>query len=240
MKKVLLIDSGSGGINILKECIKIAPYCNFLMFCDTKSLPYGNKSKEELENVTIENLKNIKQFFDYEIVVLACNTLTSACIDRCRKEFPGIIFIGTVPAVKPALIEFDVHDILVLATKVTAKYNVLLNKNDELKLLVMPNLANQIDENLENLNLLTDSLKSELKGLSPKAIVLGCTHYFGIKTQLKEILGENVKIFDSANGVARRLLEFVSDTKIEYQVQIMTSDDNDMHSKLCWYFNSLK
>ena len=40
MKNVLLIDSGSGGINILKECVKVAPRCNFLLFCDAYNKKY--------------------------------------------------------------------------------------------------------------------------------------------------------------------------------------------------------
>ena len=45
MKNVLLIDSGTGGVNVLKECFKVVPKCNYLLFCDTKNLPYGTKSK---------------------------------------------------------------------------------------------------------------------------------------------------------------------------------------------------
>ena len=70
MKKVLLIDSGSGGVNILKECVKVCPYADYLLFCDTKNLPYGSKSKEELIEITFKNLDEIHKFFPYEIVIL--------------------------------------------------------------------------------------------------------------------------------------------------------------------------
>ena len=90
MKNVLLIDSGSGGINILKECVKVAPRCNFLLFCDAYNIPYGNKTKQELVSITEKNLNKINHFFKFDIVILACNTLTATVLDEMRKKFPNL------------------------------------------------------------------------------------------------------------------------------------------------------
>ncbi len=235
MKKVLLIDSGSGGINVLKECIKVVDGCNFLLFCDDKNLPYGNKSVEELQDITIKNLKKIKLFFDFEICVLACNTLSCTCLDKLRQEFPSIVFIGTVPAVKPALEKYKPNEILVLATQVTIKHNVLINQNKGLILKPMSTLAENIDKNLDNLDNVKSIVFDELNSYQNKvkAVVLGCTHYFAIKPIIKEVLG-NVEIFDSANGVARRLKSFVDCHDGNYQLQIMTSDNTNMLGQF-WY-----
>ena len=81
-----------------------------------------------------------------------------------------------------------------------------------------------------------------------KALVLGCTHYLSVASLIKEI-HPNVKIFDSANGVARRLLSFVDmleggevlvnkkgETTCEnFNVQIMC-DDDEMRAKFWWYY----
>lgn len=163
MKNVLLIDSGSGGVNILKECVRVCPYCNFLLFCDDKNLPYGSKSKEELQKITIQNLKNIKKFFDFEIVVLACNTLSCTCLERVRREFGDVTFVGTVPAVKPALENFEVKDVLVLATEATIKHNVLIRKNPDLHTLALPWLASEIDAHLDELEVLKPRLVEEIE-----------------------------------------------------------------------------
>lgn len=239
MKNVLLIDSGSGGLNVLKECVKVVPYCNFLFFCDNKNLPYGNKTKEELEKITIENLKMIYDFFKFDIVVLACNTLTCTCIEKCRQTFPNKIFVGTVPAIKPALREFEEKNILVLATKATIEHNVLLGKTKYAKRRSMTTLAEDIDKNLDNLGALKGKLKEELVGEKCKALVLGCTHYVALKDVFWEIFGDDIKIFDSANGVARRLKSLVETDEKEngFQVQIMVSGDEKFVSKLWWYYN---
>lgn len=220
----------------MKECVKVCPYCNYLMFCDDKNLPYGSKSKRQLEEIAIDNLKTIKKFFDFDIVVLACNTLSCTALSRCREEFKNTIFVGTVPAVKPALEKFDAKDVLVLATPTTMKHNVLINKNPELLKKSMPSLAREIDKNLDNLNAVKKMIKSRLKGLNPKAIVLGCTHYFACKDIFSQIFPD-AEIFDSANGVARRLLYFVGESEEKNcQVQLMVSADCNLLGKFWWHY----
>lgn len=237
MKNVLLIDSGSGGINILKECVKVVPSCNYLMFCDNKNLPYGNKTKEKLQEITLENLKNIYAFFKFDIVILACNTLTCTCLDVCRQKFPNVIFIGTVPAIKPALKEFKAEEILVLATEVTIKHNILINKTPNLILKPMPTLASDIDNSLDELSVLKEGLQKQLQGYKPKAVVLGCTHYIAIKDILGDILGNDVKFFAPANGIARRLKSFVDDKQITYQLQFMVTASQECLPRFWYYYN---
>ncbi len=243
MKKVLLIDSGSGGVNILKECVKVCPYCDFLLFCDDKNLPYGNKSVELLQQITIENLKNIQKFFPFDIVILACNTLSCTCLERVRAEFENIIFIGTVPAVKPALEKWQPNEVLVLATENTIKNNILINKNKEVVCKSVNELAGLIDQNLDNLEGLKPFLQKNLGEMSkPKAIVLGCTHYLAIKPQLRQVFGGDVEFFDGANGVARRLSHFVFDdedakaTTPNFQVQIVASGNENMLPVFWWWY----
>lgn len=244
MKNVLLIDSGSGGVNVLKECVKVVDGCNFLLFCDDKNLPYGNKPVEELQDITFANLRNIKKFFDFEIVVLACNTLSCTCIEKVREEFSDITFVGTVPAVKPALEKYSAEEVLVLATEVTIEHNILIKQNKGLVLKPMPVLAGLIDQNLDNLVSVLPYLETELgqyRG-KVKAVVLGCTHYFAIKELVKKVLGE-VEIFDSANGVARRLNYFVNgeneaqnDKSGDTQIQIMTSGETNMLPQFWFHY----
>ncbi len=237
MKNVLLIDSGSGGVNILKECLKVCPNANYLMLCDNRNLPYGNKDAEELIKLTFENLIEVEKIFKFDIVVLACNTLTSVCIDACREKFKNVEFVGTEPAIKPALKEFEEKDVFVLATGVTIKHNKLISKHPNIQCKEMRNLASLIDANLDDLSVLEGYLKAELSRVSAKALVLGCTHYVAVKALLKKILPD-VKIYDSANGVARRLKCLLGDIDEGCGLKIVTSEKNDMWGKLWYYLNA--
>ena len=234
MKNVLLIDSGSGGINILKECVKVCPYCNYLLFCDSANLPYGSKTKEELIAITTKNFDKIYSFFKFEIVILACNTLTATVIDEMREKYKNVVFIGTVPAIKPALNDFLEEDILVLATEATVKNNKLIKKHKKVRSLALNDLAPLIDDNLDNLDVLEPYLKENIEG-DFKAIVLGCTHYVAISQILVRIY-PNVKLFDSANGVARRLKSFIDDEKQEFQVQIFCDKTENLGKFWFYYF----
>ena len=235
MKNVLLIDSGSGGVNILKECVKVCPYSNYLLYCDHENLPYGEKSKAELLELTEKNLQKIHSFFKFDIVIFACNTLTATVIDEMREKYKNITFIGTVPAIKPALNEFKEKDILLIATKTTIKNNKLIGKyrNSEIKFKALSRLAPLIDEHLDELDLIYPYLKRQLSG-DFKALVLGCTHYKAVEKIIKEIK-PNVKIFDSANGVARRLLSFMQDRTFGYQVQ-MYCENSELRAKFWWFY----
>lgn len=222
MKKVLIIDSGSGGVNILAKCVKFCPNNNYLLFLDQKNLPYGEKSGEDLRRISREIIENTCKFFKPEIVVIGCNSLTSVAISFLRKCFPKITFIGSEPAIKPALRGFDKNEILVLATDVTIKNSKVLKRYK--KICKSPkNLPKFIDENLFDRKKIEDYLKSALQNFNGKALVLGCTHFEGIKEELKKIFPD-VKLFESGEGIAKRLKSF-SNQKNEFQVQIMTSGD---------------
>ena len=235
MKNVLLIDSGSGGVNILKECVRVCPYCNYLLYCDHENLPYGKKSKAELLELTEKNLQKIHSFFKFDIVIFACNTLTATCIDEMRERYKDITFIGTVPAIKPALNEFEEKDILLIATKTTIKNNKLIGKyrDSKMKFKALNALATLIDEHLDELDMLCPYLKRQLSG-NFKALVLGCTHYTAVNNLIKQIK-PNIKVYDSANGVARHLLSFIQDRTVNFQVQIYC-ENSELRAKFWWFY----
>lgn len=235
MKNVLLIDSGSGGVNILKECVKVCPYSNYLLYCDHENLPYGEKSKSELLELTEKNLQKIHSFFKFDIVIFACNTLTATCIDEMRERYKDITFIGTVPAIKPALNEFEEKDILLIATKTTIKNNKLIGKyrDSKMKFKALNALAPLIDEHLDELDMLCPYLKRQLSG-NFKALVLGCTHYTAVNNLIKQIK-PNIKVYDSANGVARHLLSFIQDRTVNFQVQIYC-ENSELRAKFWWFY----
>lgn len=234
MKNVLIIDSGSGGINILSHCLKICPCNNYLLFLDQKNLPYGEKSEEELKEIAVSLVKTISSFFGPEVVVIGCNTLTSVAISLLRHSFPKITFVGSEPAILPALKSFKTDEILVLATKVTIKNSKVL-KDFQSICFAPQNLPKVIDENLFNREAVENYLKKVLKGKHPKAVVLGCTHFEGIKKELTKVLGD-VVFFESGEGIAKRLKTFSDDSK-SFQVQIMTSKNPE---NLSIYFEYLK
>ena len=99
--KVGIFDSGIGGLTTYKEIKKLLPNENYIYYADTKNNPYGSKTQDELKQIT-KNIVNKLITKGAKIIVIACNTATTNCIEYLRKEFPNTIFIGTEPAIKVA------------------------------------------------------------------------------------------------------------------------------------------
>jgi len=134
--------------------------------------------------------------------------------------------VGTEPAIKQAKINGG--DILIFATKSTLKNYNNLNKKidrqlkteyrkqnlkyinfDKVYKVYIDNLPTEIDNNIENLDSLTEKLKTvfdnEIYKHCPN-IVIGCTHYIAIKKQLKNILGTDKIFFDGVKAIAKQVL----------------------------------
>ena len=218
MKKILFIDSGSGGVNVLAHCVKKRVEGEYLYFGDTLFSPYGDKSKKELQKRVVEILELTKVFFDFEIVVFACNTLTTSTIDFVREQYPNIVFVGTVPAIKPAFEKYEKDEVLFMATKRTIE-------NLKIDGLTVKDLPKLVDENLLSVENLENYLAENLsKYQNKKAVVLGCTHYLAVKEIIQKIL-PHAEVFDSNEGVANRLKSFVGEG--DNIVQFMTSKTGD-------------
>ncbi len=255
MKKVLVLDSGIGGLCILHECVKLCPYFNYLYFADTLNLPYGEKDEKKLLEITTSNLKDIQSYFPFEYVIIACNTLTSVAIKDLRKTFTDVTFIGTEPAVKPALTKYSCDELILIATQNTIQHSRVVNyaKEKNIFVVALSDFAKVIEDNIDNMNYLKAYIKNNLTKIcfEKKGIILGCTHYELIADLIEKEL--HFECFKSANGVAKRLKDLyikklhksLSDLEIknklnnsDYLIQFQSSSLES--GKLSYIYKSIK
>jgi len=231
-----LFDSGIGGTSIWKEVHKLLPNENTIYLSDSKNAPYGEKPKEEILRLSI---KNTELLIDKgcKLIIVACNTATTNTIDYLRKNY-DIPFIGIEPAIKPAALFSKTGAVGVLATKGTlssklfektsSKFanNIITIEQDGEGLvpLIETGKLNSKETNELLLTYLSPMLKYNLDYL-----VLGCTHYPYLIPQIKKIVGENVKIIDSGEAVAKQtkaILEkhhLLSDSSLEPKFDFYTN-----------------
>ena len=127
-----ILDSGVGGISVLREAVKLLPNENFIYYGDNKNAPYGPKSIEEIRRLS-KNAVDYLLSKNVKALVLACNTITSAYAQQLRSEV-DIPVIGMEPAVKPASLARCGGKILALATKATLaleKFSLLMERYGE-------------------------------------------------------------------------------------------------------------
>ena len=202
-----VIDSGLGGISILKEVRKLLPFERYLYYGDFLHNPYGTKSQEEVWNY-VDEIVTFLMAQHCKLIIIACNTATMLTIARLRKKYPNFLFIGTEPAIKVAHDFFQTQRVLVLATPNTMESERFLWLKKEYSLtkaifLPCAFLADAIEQD--------DSLKVSLllhKYLYPyrgkiDVVVLGCTHYPFVKEEIVRELG-TVSFIDSGVGIAKR------------------------------------
>ena len=208
---IAVIDSGVGGISVLRELIKIMPRENYIYFGDSKNAPYGSKEKCEVLEITRKNL-NFLQEKGIKALVVACNTATSAAVRILREENPELVIVGIEPAIKPPAVTLDYPRVLVMATPLTLKeekFKRLVEQySDQADIISLP--CHRLAELVESGNIDSREIDEYIASLLEPyrdqgidALVLGCTHYPHVRETIERHISSTVKIFDGGEGTAR-------------------------------------
>ena len=207
-----VMDSGVGGISVLKHIHTLLPHENLMYVADSKYAPYGNKTAEEI-TVRWFELADYLMAKNVKALVVACNTATAAAINAMRENY-SLPIIGMEPAVKPAAEASKNGIIGVLATVGTlksAQFAALLESYGR-NVKVVTQACVGLVECIERGELDTPETKalirqctSPLLAEGADTIVLGCTHYPFVKDAIREIVGDKVTLIDTGAAVAKQL-----------------------------------
>ena len=206
-----IFDSGVGGTSIWRELHSLLPSENMIYLADSKNAPYGEKSKQDIIDLSIKNTEWLLSR-SCKLIVVACNTATTNAIDTLRANY-STPFVGIEPAIKPAAIQSDSKKVGVLATKGTLASQLFLSTSkthaSEIEVLEQEGegLVRLIEAGEINSDHIRDLLHQYLDPMIRANIdhlVLGCTHYPYLIPILREILPEDVAIIDCGEAVARQ------------------------------------
>lgn len=232
---VLVFDSGVGGLSVLEEIRRRIPCCTYVYACDNEAFPYGTKTEDELVARVDAVLKALIARIDPEIVVIACNTASTVALPRIRAHFQKPV-VGVVPAIKPAAQLSKTRVIGLLATPAT------INR---------PYTQQLIDEFAPDCTIirvgsseLVTIAEQKLRGKAPDparlrhilapffddprtdTLVLACTHFPLLKTELQQVSARPVAWVDSGEAIARRVASFTGEA-----LDTATSKENGF---ACW------
>lgn len=211
-----VFDSGLGGLTVVRAINEVFKGAEILYIADTAHAPYGPKSHKQILQRCIEVTNFLIKNHQIEALIVACNTATSAAIKYLRENFPFLIVIGTEPGIKPALLSTKTSKVGVLATSATLKgdkYQQLvdeLSKDKKVELFesACPGLVEQIEKGEISKKTTIDMLTNWLEPMSKNSvdtIVLGCTHYPLVSTQIKQIMGYEINLIETGFAIANRL-----------------------------------
>lgn len=207
-------DSGFGGLSVWRELRRLLPEESLTYLGDGKNCPYGGRSREEIigfAEAAVERLLSE----GVKMVVVGCNTATTAAIDHLRERWPELPIVGLEPAVKPACLTTRSRKIAVLATEHSLQSDMFLRtasryaSDVEVCKVVgrdFVEIVEQSEEHTERAERTVRSVVEPLLGQGIDKIVLGCTHYPFLRPLIEEcVVGHDIEVIDSGEAVARRV-----------------------------------
>jgi len=212
-RPVLFIDSGIGGIPYCRDFLKKNPHEAVCYLADQKNFPYGPREKEELTSILITLLEKLIKKVDPKIVVLACNTATISSLSSLRQNFSQLLFVGTVPAVKPAAIACNNGKVGVLGTERTIEEVNSLGLADEtceIFGIAAPDLVDFVELHFDvsNNEKKIDMVRKYIelfRAANVDTLVLGCTHFLFLLEEFRREASSYFEVFDSLAGITKRI-----------------------------------
>jgi len=212
------LDSGLGGLSVVREVKKILPRENIEYFADNQRQPYGEKSRPELIKYTSQII-NFLLKKKIKFCVIACNTATTASLKQAKEHF-SIPIIGVIkPAIQDAIKKTKNKRIGVIATEFTTKNEAypqeIKRVTPEIKVFsnFCPEFVPVVEAGKfaapETYKVAREYLKP-LKEAQIDTLILGCTHYSFLKKVISDIMSPGVILIDPAVSTAVILKEILS------------------------------
>ncbi|MBR1943564.1 glutamate racemase [bacterium] len=183
-KPIAVFDSGVGGLTVYEKLKSILPNENYIYFGDLKNSPYGQKSKEQLLDIT-SYIFNFFKKEDVKAVVMACNTTSANVYDEYKNSFDYKIYPIIQNSAK-VIADMQVEKLGVFATSATINSGAYKreinahNKNIKIFEMSCPGwvqiVENRLQEDKSSVDLIKENLDKMLEN-KPDKIILGCTHY---------------------------------------------------------------
>lgn len=231
MQHIVIFDSGIGGTSVLAHIQKAFPNANYSYLMDNLYLPYGELESKVLQQRLLQKLKTVEESFEpIDLIVVACNTAStqSLCLLRSHTDIP---IVGVVPAIKPAASKTKTKKIGLLATPATTNNKYIQNlikdhANDiEVHLYASVNLVTLAEDKFWRGEVNQFALKDEIENLNISKeidyLVLGCTHFPILSSEIHKALDMDIELIDSGNAIANRVIDVLpQNTKDQKSQQI--------------------
>jgi len=213
-----VFDSGVGGLSILREIRALLPQERLIYLADQAHLPYGEQSAADI----VRYSRAATDFFcaqGVKLMVVACNTATSAALPILRQTYPDLAFVGLEPPVRPAARDSRTGVIGVLATPITTEGERLASLverfADGVRVIRRPcpslvTLAERGGPWTPADYAQIASLLADLNAENVDQVVLGCTHFTFVAPLIQAALPA-AQLVDPAPAVARRVQNLLAE-----------------------------
>jgi glutamate racemase len=206
--KIGVFDSGVGGLSVVNAINKAIPDLEVIYKEDKEHVPYGTKSVEQVHGFVRPIFQGLIDE-GCQVIVVACNTVTTNLISQLREEFP-VPMVGMEPMVKPAAAASKTGVICVCATPRTLsskRYGWLKEQYAPSTTVLEPDCSDwaaMIEANRVNREKVAKTINDSIaKGADQ--IVLGCTHYHWIEELIKDSAAGRAEVLQPEVPVVKQL-----------------------------------
>lgn len=220
-RPLLLMDSGIGGLSILRAVRAALPLAPVVYVADNGGFPYGTRPEAEIATRVPALLGRLTERYHPRLIVIACNTASTIALGAVRAAL-DVPIVGTVPAIRPAALLSHTRVIGVLGTQATVRqpYVDRLAAEFAADCLVLRHgsarLVELAEDKLRGLPTDPAEYRAELDGLLGQpggeridTIVLACTHFPLVAEELATAAARPIRFVDGADGIARRVSHLV-------------------------------
>ena len=217
MSRLLVFDSGVGGLSVAREIRLALPGAEMVYVADDAGFPYGDWVDRELTDHVVALIGRLIERFSPDVVVIACNTASTLVLPPLRERF-ALPFVGTVPAIKPAAERTKSGLVSVLATFGTMQRDYTRSliqsfaRRCYVRLVGSANLAPLAEAHMRGEPIDDAAVLHEIEpafverdGKRTDTIVLGCTHYPFLLPEFTRLAPWPVEWIDPAPAIARRV-----------------------------------
>ena len=219
-----VFDSGLGGLTVAREIMRNLPMEKIVYFGDTARVPYGSKSQQTIQRYSRQIVRFLKTQ-EIKAIVVACNTATALAMDVIREEAGDIPVVGVVdPGARTACEESENGRIGVIATKATIGSNVYseavhaIRPEAQVVGKACPLLVPLVEEGWLH-DKITDEVilryLDEVLEYGVDTLILGCTHYPLLRSEIRRLVGEGVHLVNPAYETAVELKKLLAKHHLE-------------------------
>ena len=206
-----VLDSGVGGLTVLKEIYRQLPNEGFIYFADTGRAPYGSRAKETIVEYSLQNSQILLKY-DIKFLVVACHSITAVAFDALKEKMPVSVTGIVEPAIEKALKITKNNRVGIIGTEATIQssvYQIMLRqRRPDLNIfdlacpLMMP-LAEEGWFREEETFLIVKKYLLPLKKERIDTLILGCSHYPLLKEAIANVMGPEVALIDPATELVK-------------------------------------
>ena len=209
-----VMDSGLGGLSVVRVMQKRMPNESIIFVGDEGHFPYGTKTQAQVQGLALK-IGHFLMQHDIKMMIIACNTATAAALSALQEELP-VPVIGVIqPGAKTAVAQPKHDRIGVIATEGTTKtgayVKTIKSLNPDVTVVAkatqpLVSVVEHDEVGTTKAQQLVDEQLAQYREEPVDVLVLGCTHFPFLANEIKHSLGDQVTLVDPALETVREAL----------------------------------